>query len=308
MDRKVIFVMGPGHCGSTLFDLIMGSHSDVFSLGEFHRIHRAIDDFQEGYPKICGVCTGRCEFWNQRASLPILKMYFSRKNKYRSLFGKVSQCVFNPYKFLFKWSEKSVLVDSSKQPSWFRRRLTPSYTWRDMVPYLIYMCRDGRAVVNSYLRKYPERGIANIAENWKRQINEMNKFYENFPSTRRMKVKYEELATYPERVGQSICNFVDLKYEKEMVRYWTHEHHHLFGNGGTKSLIFKYRMKFEHQSVSLQKRLNNNNSKKYYGSKYYQEVGLAIKLDLRWHRELSQEQLEVFDSIAGNTNKPFIYE
>ena len=77
MDRKVIFVMGPGHCGSTLFDLIMGSHSDVFSLGEFHRIHGAIDDFQEGYPKICGVCTGRCEFWNQRASLPILKMYFS---------------------------------------------------------------------------------------------------------------------------------------------------------------------------------------------------------------------------------------
>lgn len=306
MDRKVIFVMGPGHCGSTLFDLIMGSHSDVFSLGEFHRIHQPIDDFYEGYPKICGVCTGRCEFWNQRASLPILKMYFSKKNKYRSLFGKVSQCVFNPYKFLFKWSEKSVLVDSSKQPGWFRRRLTPSYTWRDMVPYLIYMCRDGRAVVNSYLRKYPERGIANITENWKRQINEMNKFYENFLSTRRMKVKYEELATYPERVGQAICNFVDLKYEKEMVRYWTHEHHHIFGNGGTRALIFRYRMKFEHQSVSLQKRLNS--SKKYYDDKYYEEVGLAIKLDLRWHRELSQEQLEVFDSIAGDANKSFIHE
>lgn len=306
MDRKVIFVMGPGHCGSTLFDLIMGSHSDVFSLGELHRIRQPIDDFQEGYPKICGVCTGRCEFWNQRASLPILKMYFSKKNKYRALFGKVSQYVFSPYKFLFEWSEKSVLVDSSKHPGWFRRQLTPSYTWRDMVPYLIYMCRDGRAVVNSYLRKYPERGIANITENWKRQINEMNKFYENFPSTRRMKVKYEELATYPERVVQAICNFVDLKYEKEMVRYWTHEHHHVFGNGGTRALIFRYRMKFEHQSVSLQKRLNS--SKKYCDDKYYEDVGLAIKLDLRWHRELSQEQLEVFDSIAGDANKSFIYE
>ena len=32
---KVVFIMGAGHCGSTLLDLIVGSHSNAFSLGEF---------------------------------------------------------------------------------------------------------------------------------------------------------------------------------------------------------------------------------------------------------------------------------
>jgi hypothetical protein len=41
---------------------------------------------------------------------------------------------------------------------------------------------------------------------------------------------------------------------------------------------------------------------------HYDDVGLAIKLDLRWTRELTPEQLAVFDAIAGDTNKPFAYE
>jgi hypothetical protein len=31
---KVIFILGSGHCGSTLLDLILDSHSKVFSVGE----------------------------------------------------------------------------------------------------------------------------------------------------------------------------------------------------------------------------------------------------------------------------------
>ena len=35
---KVAFILGTGHCGSTLLDLILGSHSKLFSLGEVYRV------------------------------------------------------------------------------------------------------------------------------------------------------------------------------------------------------------------------------------------------------------------------------
>ena len=38
MENQIVFIMGPGHCGSTLLDLILGSHSDCFSLGEVFRL------------------------------------------------------------------------------------------------------------------------------------------------------------------------------------------------------------------------------------------------------------------------------
>jgi hypothetical protein len=41
---------------------------------------------------------------------------------------------------------------------------------------------------------------------------------------------------------------------------------------------------------------------------HYDDVGLAIRLDLRWKRELTAEQLAAFETIAGETNRPFAYD
>jgi hypothetical protein len=304
MDKKVVFIMGPGHCGSTLLDLLLGSHSQSFSLGELHRIGGLVAGPSEGYRKICGVCVGECELWNKRMPLSFLRMYFARENKLQAGLSKVSHYTYNPYKLIARWSGKSLLIDSSKGAAWIERRLHPSYTWHGIKPYLIYMCRDGRAVVNSYYRKYPEQGIANVIQKWKQQTDTMNAFFIKFPHEK-MKVQYEELATRPERVVRALCGFLNIEYEEAMLRYWTHEHHHLMGNGGTRSLIFKYREKLGINEEALRNR--REEAKQFYDASYYDEMELGIHLDERWRVELSREHRECFDMLAGDTNKSLDY-
>lgn len=296
--------MGTGHCGSTLLDLILGSHSDTFSLGEFHTLYKTFGKSDNDIKQLCGVCENECGFWDEKASVPLLKLYFSRKTKFHSLAGKIARYLYNPYNFVFKWSKKSIIIDSSKRPEWFRKQFSHKYTAKDLDQYLIYLCRDGRAVINSYLRKYPEKGVEHLTETWKKQTMSMNKYYDEFPESRRMKIHYEELASNPEEVTREICDFIDMQYEESMLRYWEHEHHHLFGNAGTNRMIIKYR---EQQSA-----FQGNNKDwlekhgGYYDNSYYENQGLSIKLDQRWKKEFSPENAEIFNSIAGDINRPFI--
>jgi hypothetical protein len=295
--------MGPGHCGSTLLDLILGSHSKAFSLGEFRMIGKTLE--RHNGRKLCGICDDHCDFWNDKVGLHILKSFYSRKNTIDQIISKICRLVLNPYFFIFFWFNKNVIIDSSKKPSWFKKQLTPAYTYFDVEPFLIYMVRDGRAVVNSYLRKYPEKGFVQIMDMWKSQILSMNQYYKGFPESKKITVKYEELATNPEKIVKSICNRLKIKFERQMLHYWKHEHHVIYGNLGTRSLIMKYNRKSHSESKnwSIKQITNEKQVKK----NYYEDLGLSIKLDLRWRHELSEEHIKMFSDLAEDLNEPFIY-
>ena len=145
----------------------------------------------------------------------------------------------------------------------------------------------------------------NIAGGWKRQIIAMNTFYDQFPSERRIKIKYEALATEPDKVIRLLTDALGMDYEPDMLRYWVHDHHHLFGNGGTRFLIYKYRRQFSEESEGLVKKIEH--SKRFYSSDYYDQVEVAIKLDERWRKELSQDDLRVFNEVTGELNRDFAH-
>lgn len=300
---KVVFIMGSGHCGSTLLDLILGSHTQSFSLGELQRIHNSIDSSSNN-TQICGVCENRCPFWDNKVQLPLLKLFYSKANKGYAHASKIAQCIYNPYKLLRRWSDKNMLIDSSKNPRWIQRQLRFSYRWIGITPYLIYMIRDGRAVVSAYRRKYHDKGIKDITKDWKRKAISMNRFYEQFPTERRTTVSYEELATQPELVVKSLCQFLNIDYEPEMLRYWTHEHHHLYGNGGTRALIYRFREQLQQSSPELRKRAEH--AKQFYAHEYYDQIEIAIKLDDRWRGEMTKDDLDIFDAIGGEINRSLI--
>lgn len=157
--------MAAGHTGSTLLDLILGSHPLAFSLGELQIVTKQVHNTAEGFPHICGVCAQECEFWNRKVSLPVLQSYFGWKSYNRltsALYWRFGSFICDIYEHLFEWSGADVLIDSSKEVWWIRRQLKPFWFWRKTTPFLIHLCRDGRAVTASYLRKYPKRGIVSI--------------------------------------------------------------------------------------------------------------------------------------------------
>ena len=175
-----------------------------------------------------------------------------------------------------------------------------------MKPYLIYLSRDGRGVVNSYLRKYPERGIVSIIEMWKAQIEQMNHFHDNFPSEKKIFIKYEELAEHPSETVAQICDMIEIKFEKEMLMYWQHEHHSINGNLGTQSLVIKHKKNNKPEGTKKIDEMNLGDT--HFVKAYYENVGMAIKVDMRWQKELSWEQLSIFDKMASDLNLPFKYE
>jgi hypothetical protein len=301
--RKVIFIVGVSHCGSTLLDLIMGSHSKAFSLGELKNLPGRIEK------QICGVCADRCEFWDKTVSHDMLRSYVSGSGggSLRSFYyKKFGSFRFNIYKYLMDLSSKDIMIDSSKSTAWVRRQLRPRWHWQKIVPYFVYLTRDGRAVTNSLLRKYPEIGMENCARNWVNNVRYIKRRFKKFPDDQRIQVSYEHLATDPEKVIRSICHLIGEPYEPAMLRYWEHEHHTTGGNLGPRIMIFKYREKFGDQSLSKywanSLRLNN------LARRYYHQVEPAIRLDLRWKREMSNDALAIFQEIAGEVNRTYEFD
>lgn len=304
--RKVIFILGTGHCGSTLVDLILGSHSHAFSLGEMRYAPRQLYGSINQHRELCGICDSECPFWSRPEIKTVLRSCFKNgANPTGLLFNEISPWVTNLYRHLFDWTGAGVLIDSSKSLHWVRKQHWPRYHWNDIDPFLLFLVRDGRAVVNSLLRKYPEKGTERITRYWKRCISRMQHFYDRYPTDRKLCVRYEEFALSPRRIIELICKRTALQFEEQMLRYWQHDHHAINANLGTKSLIFKYR---EARNKAQARYWKEKNAGRWrYDEEYYENIGLNISLDLRWKREMQQDQLETFQKIAGKTNERYIW-
>ena len=292
--KSVLFVMGTGHSGSTLLDLTIGSHSSAFSLGELSSLANKTSDLSTELD-ICRICQSDCEFWNHKVDLLILQSYFRNGNKSNWLaqqfYGRFGGIQGNIYERLFDWTGATVLIDSSKEVFWIRRQLLPFWHWREMTPYLVYIRRDGRAVVNSYHRKYPDRNVEDIVQKWVKMIRNMEAFFNRFSADRRLQVSYESFCLEPEVNVRKICSLLEIPYERGMLEYWKHDHHVLQCNAGTRQLIYRYR---ELASQRLDVQTHDQSPR--------------IQLDMKWKHELGEKQLEIFERIAGLQNRSYAYD
>lgn len=301
MKKKVLFIMGAGHSGSSLLALILGSHPQCFSAGE-------LQGLPNRYGKNLYIDCVNCnsQFWEETFGEAGLKkladgLADARLNKYVPL--KVEKVirgwlgtdeVFNPYSFMLSQLQKDVIIDASKSYEWIKKKIKgKEFKSGKIEGYLLHLVRDGRAVVNSYLRKYPSKDMAKLTQHWVEKTKERQAFFAVFESSRRMEVAYEELASKPDETVKKICNFIGIEFRPDMIEYWKFPHHDISGNDGTYSLVRRYQ---EKEALAKVREIHGD---------YYDRLDLGIKLDLRWQQELLAEKLEVFNRIAGEFNKPY---
>ncbi|MBD2462875.1 sulfotransferase [Oscillatoria sp. FACHB-1407] len=269
-NQKVCFIAGTGHSGSTLLGLILGSHSQVFYAGEAAKTRFLQNETKKLAKRVCKICGEHCPVWEdfQISQTPDL---------YEQISIKVNQ---------------PVVVDSTKNVDWIRQQLI-SLKSTSTEPFLIFLQRDGRAVINSRIRKYPTQSPHALIADWQTQIQKTNQLFEEF-SYAKMKVRYEQLATDPTEVMQQICNLLDLEYQPEMLNYANHEHHVLGGNDGTQFLVAQaQRDRIQTPFVQLSER------NRYY----YENHSSHITLDLRWQHELDPAIAQLFEDMAGQDNQ-----
>jgi Sulfotransferase family len=267
VSQKVCFIAGAGHSGSTLLGFILGSHTDGFYCGEAAKTKYLQDDTKKLSKRVCKICGTECPIWGS----------FS-VNSATDLYEQVAATVHKP-----------LIVDSSKSIEWLEYQIS-RLEQTSTRPFLIFLQRDGRAVINSRIRKYPNKQAVDLIEAWSKQIYLTNLLFDTFPY-KKLKVQYEELATHPERVVSRICDF---DYQPAMLDYDRHEHHVLGGNNGTQFLVAQAQQeKIKAPFVSVPERSKN----------YYESHGSGITLDLRWKQELDPAIVRLFEEMAGKENQ-----
>jgi len=176
---KIIYIIGAGRSGSTLLDIILGSHQDAVSGGELINAFHAVENINEYCA--CGKPAGDCVFWekvfeswtdiageNWQEELSRLKKKFESLLRFPILilskFFKTGDYLHYKslhkgfYQSVAKVSGKRIIVDSSKNP-------LRAYSLSDMDgvdTYFIHLVRDGRGVVYSLLKgfqKDPKKGL-----------------------------------------------------------------------------------------------------------------------------------------------------
>jgi len=267
--QGAVFIGGAGHSGSTLLGMLLGSHPSVFYAGEAAKTRYLGNPKAPARKRVCKLCGPDCRVWGDfvPAAAPHL------------------------YAQLAERTGKPIVVDSSKNLSWLAEQTAAVGEHAA----LVFLLRDGRAVVNSRLRKYPERDPRILIDEWATKIADTEAFYDAFEGPK-AKVRYEELATDTERVVRDLCVVLGLDYTPSMLSFAAHEHHVLGGNNGTQYQVARAQ-DLDDPFVKLTER-----------TAYYADHPRGIHLDLRWEREMPPEVLRLFEELASARNAALAWE
>ena len=174
----VIVVLGSGHSGSTLLDLLLGTQPGLWSAGEVVQrpgIYRR-PDAEESCT--CGRPIVDCSFWaSVRAIAP--PEGEAEPPRRRAALEAVAAV-----------SGAEVLVDSSKQSSYVAGLLDEGVDAR-----VVHLVRDARAVAHSHARKGRDFGPS--IRKWVSDQAKAQRVLDRFPAAPRTTVRYEDLVRDP---------------------------------------------------------------------------------------------------------------
>ncbi|WP_373498655.1 sulfotransferase [Desulfococcus sp.] len=302
---KYIFICSAGHSGSTLLDLLIGSHSQVESLGEITQLPKNISLRSKC---MCGQPMDECGFW---------------KGIIDSMGCRLGVNLFShPYALNLGFINARVIVDKRHQTLGYnlKRTICRALAYADLAfgfrkhekfrnpvdegienNFLLYdtvlrlknvacvvdSSKDYLKAVKLFLRKPDEvkiilltrdgRGVfySNLKRGRSKKksimpwINQNKRALELFkryiPSEKYVSVKYEDLALYPQQTLRNLCDFLEIAYESGMLDYMNISHHILNGNN----------MRFRSTSeISLDEAWRSNLSRSDFA--YFIKVGDLI--------------------------------
>jgi len=145
-------------------------------------------------------------------------------------------------------------------------------------PKYIYLYRDGRDVAVS-MRKaiIGEKHVYHIAREWARIQRLALEHRARIPSERFLSVSYEELTGRPEATVRRLCAFLDVPYSERMLQFYNSDE----AKRTAESSVGLW--------GNVAKPLMTNNTGKYL-------------------REMSEQEIRIFESVAGDALDALGYE
>ncbi len=224
--------MGAGHIGSTVFDIALGTHHHIESLGEISKFHRFgwIDD--ENRKCACGSSVFECSFWSQVRHKWTDMVGEDNGERYiylqkqiegsRSGWAKLLLNRLDPSSVLAEYtrmtealyhavqeiSGKPYLVDSSLSP----RRAYALTMNPNIDLHLIHFLRDGRGCIwslnkpnkKTLTKTYVPTPAWRTAKYWISANLQSTRVYNRIPEDKRLRIRYEDFVINPELILKQI--------------------------------------------------------------------------------------------------------
>jgi len=264
---KVAFILGDGYSGSTLLDLILGSHSRMMSLGEIDA--ESFDAFlDQNQLCTCLFKSQECHFWSR--VLDRLRELTGeesfRLGGTRENWDKVTRNTVDLLQAVKNVSSSEILIDSSKL---FQRAYSLDKSGL-IQPKVIHLVRDGRGVGYSYLKR--GGSFQQAVFHWKKKNAEVRDWLVGERPPDNITIRYEDLCGQPVDVIRRICKFLDVDWEPQMMRFGQKVHHNVRGN--TMRFLIKNSL---------------------------------IELDEDWKEKLKEDDLNLFEYLAGPFSRQLGY-
>jgi hypothetical protein len=268
---------GAGHSGSTLLGMVLSGMPGAVYIGEGAKVRYLGDTSKPLKKRACKICGDDCAFWNGFSWTKSAGDAEDGDGEGEGLYAAVA-----------RHAGASIVIDSSKKTDWIAARAEELRAAGHQAR-LIFLTRDGRAVVNSRLRKYPDRDPAGQISDWLGQIEAAQTLSDAFPGPV-LRLAYEDLATTPQDVAKRLAVFVGGTYDPAMLAFSARDHHPLGGNNGTQFLAAR----------GTKGALVRPGAR---SAAYYEDHPDEIRLDLRWRDEFKVEHAALFDELAGPVNE-----
>jgi hypothetical protein len=224
---QIAYIAGPTHSGSTLLDLLMGSHSEVESLGELKVLSPRRGDKRARVLADRCTCGApfklACEFWRAvdariRGQVGCGLADLDLDAADPTLFLRHNAALFRA---AAEVGGRSWIVDSSKSGRRLARLLRAGRF--DVRPVLL--SRGAYALAYSHVRK--GRGAARAA--WRAGSASAGLAW-TLAGRARIAVDYEALAARPAETLERVMAGLGLAFEKSQLAWTARTHHLLSGN------------------------------------------------------------------------------
>jgi hypothetical protein len=305
--ERFLYVAGTSFTGSTLLSFLLNLHPRIVSVGEMTGPFRGVED-RSAYPCSCGASLSECPFWtavgtemtgrglrfdpdhwdmrydpDTRFGRRLIRdsLGSNRADSLRDAAVQHAPVLGRHVREIARRNEalvasaravagKPVFADASKDVS--RARLLDRTT--DLSPYVVHLVRDSLGFVaskKSRAWKNPRGAeVDHASRYWNRRSAQANQLFEALPPERRLRVRYEDLCTDPEREFGRICELLGLEKLPGPYEFLSGDHH-IIGN----------RMRLSSSS--------------------------EIVLDERWRTILSEEEAETVRSSTNRHRQAFGY-
>lgn len=223
---SIVFIASLDHSGSTMLDLMLGSHSRLVGLGEVELvIKNFIDGSRDGLLRgvcSCGSIGSECAFWSR----VIARWDDTDEMNYESGYRAVL------FTFDELFGDAVSLVDSSKYISALKtvRKVAPARV------KVLHLLKDVRSFTVSRLDRIRERDnrtglflpFKQFAS-WYR-VNKRLASYLSSSDIDHFRLGYEEICLDTRAIMKTISHFIGVDYEESTLRPSQSDSHCLHGN------------------------------------------------------------------------------